>query len=198
MGIEKTIIKQKIIEVDIEDYLKSIFEKAEYSSLKVEKTPVLTRIIVYVGRAAIAIAKLRKMENEIKEVLTKRYNILNPQIVIEEVPNPYLDAKIVAYRIKRAIERGINFKKAALFYIERCMENGALGIEVRVAGKLLGKERSAAYKFSKGYILHTGFLKEVFVEEAQAQAIIPVGIVGIKVRILKNLPELVTPISQNK
>ncbi|MEM5820722.1 MAG: 30S ribosomal protein S3 [Candidatus Aenigmatarchaeota archaeon] len=196
MGIEKKIIAQKIIEVELEDYLKSIFEKAEYSSLKIEKTPILTRIIVYVGRPAIAIAKLRKREDEIKETLIKKYNILNPQIVIEEVKNPYLDARIVAYRIKRAIEKGINFKKASLFYIERCMENGAIGIEVRVAGKLLGKERSAAYKFSKGYILHTGFLKEVYVDEAQAQAIIPVGIVGIKVRILKELPQLISAKTQ--
>lgn len=196
MGIEKKIIAQKIIEVELEDYLKSIFEKAEYSSLKIEKTPILTRIIVYVGRPAIAIAKLRKREEEIKETLIKKYNILNPQIVIEEVKNPYLDARIVAYRIKRAIEKGINFKKASLFYIERCMENGAIGIEVRVAGKLLGKERSAAYKFSKGYILHTGFLKEVYVDEAQAQAIIPVGIVGIKVRILKELPQLISAKTQ--
>jgi len=196
MGIEKNIIKQKILEVDLENYLKSIFERAEFSGLRIEKTPVLTRIFVYVGRATLAIAKLRKLENEIKENLIKNYNILNPQIIIEEVKNPYVDARIVAYRIKRAIERGINFKKAALFYIERCMENGALGIEVRISGKLLGKERSAAYKFSKGYILHTGFLKEIFVDEAQAQAIIPVGIVGIKVRILKELPSLISPISK--
>ncbi|MEM5828367.1 MAG: 30S ribosomal protein S3 [Candidatus Aenigmatarchaeota archaeon] len=196
MGIEKKIVAQKIMEVELENYLRSIFEKAEYSSLKIEKTPVLTRIIVNVGKPAIAIAKLRKKEEEIKETLIKQYNILNPQIVIEEVKNPYLDARIIAYRIKRAIEKGINFKKASLFYIERCMENGAIGIEVRVAGKLLGKERSAAYKFSKGYILHTGFLKEVYVDEAQAQAVIPVGIVGIKVRILKQLPQLISPKTQ--
>ncbi|MEM0324311.1 MAG: 30S ribosomal protein S3 [Candidatus Aenigmatarchaeota archaeon] len=190
---EKKIIAQKIVEVELEDYLKSIFEKAEYSNLKVEKTPILTRIIVFVGKPAIAIAKLRRREEEIKEVLIKKYNILNPQIVIQEVQNPYLDARIVAYRIKRAIERGINFKKAALFYIEKCMESGATGIEVRISGKLLGKERSAAYKFSKGYILHTGFLKEVYVDEAMQQAIIPVGIVGIRVRILKYLPQIISP-----
>ncbi|MEM0476520.1 MAG: 30S ribosomal protein S3 [Candidatus Aenigmatarchaeota archaeon] len=189
---EKKIIAQKIIEVELEDYLKGIFERAEYSNLKVEKTPILTRIIVFVGKPAIAIAKLRKREEEIKEILIKKYNILNPQIVIQEVQNPYLDARIVAYRIKRAIERGINFKKAALFYIEKCMESGAIGIEVRISGKLLGKERSAAYKFSKGYILHTGFLKEVYVDEALQQAIIPVGIVGIRVRILKYLPQIIS------
>ncbi|MEM7818174.1 MAG: 30S ribosomal protein S3 [Candidatus Aenigmatarchaeota archaeon] len=189
---EKKIITQKIVEVELEDYLKNIFEKAEYSGLKVEKTPILTRIFVFVGKPAIAIARLRRREEEIKETLTKNYNILNPQIVIQEVQNPYLDARIIAYRIKKAIEKGINFKKAALFYIERCMENGALGIEVRIAGKLLGKERSAAYKFRKGYILHTGFLKEMYIDEAKQQAIIPVGIVGIKVRILKYLPPLVS------
>lgn len=192
MTIEKKIIAQKIIEVEIEDYLKKIFEKAEYSNLKVEKTPILTRIIIYVGRARIAIARLRKREEEIKEILTKKYGVLNPQIIVQEVQNPYLDARIVAYRIKRAIERGINFKKVALFYIERCMENGANGIEVKISGKLLGKERSATHKFSKGYILYTGFFKEMYIDEAKEQAIIPVGIVGIRVKILKNIPQIIS------
>ena len=68
MITEKRIVAQRIIEVDIEDYLRNIFEKAEYSGLKVEKTPVLTRIIVFVGKPQIAISRLRKLEEEIKEI----------------------------------------------------------------------------------------------------------------------------------
>lgn len=185
----KKIVSQAINDKLISDVLAQYFEKYEFSKAKIERSPTVTRVIIYVGRKNSALAKLRKMEDELKEKLAKEFNLLNPMFVVEEVENPYLDARIVAYRIKRAIERGINFKKAAMFYIERAIENGAAGIEVRIAGKLLGKERSAAYKFRKGYILHSGYYREKYVDVGYSTALIKVGIIGIQVRILRQIPE---------
>ncbi|MEM0481053.1 MAG: 30S ribosomal protein S3 [Candidatus Aenigmatarchaeota archaeon] len=185
----KKIVAQAVTDKLISDILKQYFEKQEFSKAKIERSPTITRIIIYVGRKNSALSKLRKIEDELKEKLMKEFNLLNPTFVIEEVENPYLDAKIVAYRIRKAIERGVNFKKAAMFYIERAVENGAAGIEVRISGKLLGKERSAAYKFRKGYILHSGYYKEKYVDVGYDEALIKVGKIGIQVRILKQVPE---------
>ncbi len=189
MGVEREIINQRILEVEAKKYLKNIFETAEFSNVKIEKLPIGTRITVYVGRKARGIAKLRKHEEEIMKTLIEKYKLENPTIVIEEVSNPYLDARIVAYRIKRAIERGINYKKAALYYLEQIIASGAVGAEIRISGKLLGKERSASHKFRKGYILHTGHYKEELMDVAQQQAFTKVGVIGIEVKILLKAPE---------
>ncbi len=189
MGVEKQIVQQYILELDAKKYLQSIFEKAEFSNVKIEKLPIGTRITVYVGRKAIGISKYRKNEEEILKTLTEKFKLENPTVIIEEVQNPYLDARIVAYRIKRAIEKGINYKKAALYYLDQIINSGAIGAEIRISGKLLGKERSAAHKFRKGYILHTGHYKEELMDIAYQQAFTKVGVIGIQVKILLKAPE---------
>jgi len=187
--MHKKIISQILKDKEIEDFIIPYFDRAEVSKVKVERSPSSTRIVVYVGRKNIGEARRRKYEDEIKEKLINNFKLINPTIVVEEVQNPFLDAKIVACRIKKALERGVNFKRAAMYYLERIMESGAAGAEIRIAGKLLGKERSAAYKFRKGYILHSGYYKEKLVDEGYAQALLKVGIIGIQVRILRKVPE---------
>lgn len=189
MGIEKVFVENSVRSFEIEEFLSKIFERAEVSKIETERTPLGTRIIVYVGRPGIAVSRLKKHENEIMETLKNKFKVINPMIDIREVENPYLDARIVAYRIKKAIERGIHYKKASIFYLDKIMENGAVGAEIRIAGKILGKERSATKKFVKGYILHTGFYKEMYVDVAYQQAFIKPGVIGIQVRILKKAPQ---------
>jgi small subunit ribosomal protein S3 len=187
--MHKKIISQVLKDKEIEDFLIPYFEKAEVSKIRIERTPSTTRIVIYVGRKNIGESRRRKYEDEIKEKLINQFKLLNPSIIIEEVQNPFLDARIIAYRIKKALERGINFKRVAMFYLEKIIEAGAAGAEIRIAGKLLGKERSAAYKFRKGFILHTGNYKEELVDVAYAQAFLKVGVIGIQVRILRKVPE---------
>jgi small subunit ribosomal protein S3 len=187
--MHKKLISQILKDKEIEDFIIPYFDKAEVSKVKIERTPSNTRIVIYVGRKNIGEIRRRKYEDEIKEKLINQFKLLNPTIVVEEVQNSFLDAKIVAQRIKKALERGINFKKVAMYYLEKIIEAGAAGAEIRIAGKLLGKERSAAYKFRKGYILHTGHYKEEFVDVGYSQAILKVGAIGVQVRILKKVPE---------
>jgi len=189
MGVEKVFVKQVVKKFDIDGFLKNVFERAEISKIETERTPLGTRIIIYVGRPGLAISRLRKFERDIIDTLKSEYKIDNPMIDIREVENPYIDARIVAYRIKKAIERGIHYKKVSMFYLDKILQNGAVGAEIRIAGKVLGKERSAVKKFTKGYILHTGNYKEELVDTAYAQAFTKPGIVGIQVKILKKAPE---------
>lgn len=189
MGVEKIFVKQVVKKFDIDGFLKKVFGRAEISRIETERTPLGTRILLYVGRPGLAISRLRRFEKEIVETLKNEYKIDNPMIDVREVENPYVDARIVAYRIKKAIERGIHYKKVSMFYLDKILQNGAVGAEIRISGKILGKERSAVKKFVKGYILHTGNYKEELVDTAYEQAFTKPGIVGIQVRILKKAPE---------
>ena len=76
-----------------------------------------------------------------------------------------------------------------MYYLEKIISSGAAGCEIRISGKLLGKERSAAHKFRKGHILHTGFYKEIYLDVAYQQAFTVVGVIGIQVRILREVPK---------
>jgi small subunit ribosomal protein S3 len=100
-----------------------------------------------------------------------------------------LDANIVAKRIARAIERGINYKKIALYYLDQIMKAGAIGALIVVSGKTMGKERSRRVKFKDGFIATSGEYAERLVDRAQAQALTKFGIIGVEVRIMKEMPK---------
>jgi small subunit ribosomal protein S3 len=68
------------------------------------------------------------------------------------------------------------------------MEAGAIGIQIRIGGKL-GGEKARFQKFKEGYIKHSGYYSETLVDKGYARAMLKPGIVGIQVKILKEVPK---------
>jgi ribosomal protein S3 len=56
---------------------------------------------------------------------------------------------------------------------------------IRVAGKLMGAERSRFAKFSAGFIAQSGDYSERLVDKGYAQAMLKPGMVGVQVKIMK-------------
>ncbi len=189
MAIEKIFIKEAIKRNLLEEYLAKKFEKAGYSHSEIERTPIGTRIIVYAHRPGIVVGPSGRRINEIVEEIKKKFDISNPMLDVREVENPFLDANIVAKRIAKALERGIHFKKVCNYYLDKIMEAGAVGVMIRVSGKLAGKDRSRFYKFRRGFVAMAGDYAEKYVQVAQAQAFLKVGVVGVEVRIMKEAPK---------
>jgi len=187
MAIEKLFIKEGIRELEVEEFLEKKFEKAGYSHTEIQRTPLGIRMIVYAHKPGLVIGRSGKRIRDITEEVKEKFGFENPMLDAKEVEQPFLDANIVARRIARALERGINFKKVANYYLERVVEVGAVGIQIKVAGKLAGSERSRFQKFKKGFVAHSGDYAETLVEKGYAQATIKPGIIGIQVRIMKEM-----------
>ncbi|MFH7882492.1 MAG: 30S ribosomal protein S3 [Candidatus Aenigmatarchaeota archaeon] len=187
--IEKTFVKEGIKRADMEEFLAKKFEKAGYSHTEISRTPLGTRIVVYAYKPGIVVGKSGRKIGEIVEEIKEKFGFENPMLDVREVDNPFLDANIVARRIARALEKGINYKKVVNYYLEKIMEAGAVGVEIRVGGKLAGVERSRFQKFKKGFIVHSGDYKETLVDKGYAQAMIKPGIIGIQVEIMKEAPK---------
>lgn len=189
MAIEKTFVKEGIKESQVEEYLREKFERAGYSHTEIQRTPLGTRIIVYVHRPGLVVGRSGRRINDLTDEVKKIFGFENPLIDVKEVEQPFLDANIVARRIAHALERGINFKKVANFYLEKVIEVGAIGISIRVAGKLAGSERSRFQKFRSGFVAHSGDYAESLVDKGYARASLKPGIVGIQVNIMKESPK---------
>jgi small subunit ribosomal protein S3 len=186
--IERTFIKEGKKESQIQDWLRKKFEKAGYSHSQIQRTPLGTRIVVWAERPGLVIGKSGKRVEEITEEIGKTFGLENPMVDVKEVTNPYLDAHIVAGRIARALERGIHFKRVGNFYADRVMEAGATGVEIKISGKLAGVTRSRFQKIRRGYVARAGAYKETLVDHAYAQAMIKPGVIGVEVRIMKEMP----------
>lgn len=189
MAVEKLFVKEGIKESEIEEYLAKRFEKAGYSHTEIQRTPLGTRIIVYAHKPGLVIGRSGKRINEITEEIQKKFGFENPLIDVKEVEQPFLDAHIVAQRVARALERGINFKKVANYYLDRVIEAGATGIQIKVAGKLAGSERSRSQKFKKGFVAFSGEYADVLVDKGEAQANIKPGMIGVQVKIMREMPK---------
>lgn len=198
MAIEKIFVKEGIKEADVEEFLRRRFEKAGYSHTEIQRTPLGTRIIVYAHKPGLVIGRSGRRVNEIAEEISRRFGFENPLVDVKEVANPFLDANIVARRIARALERGINYKKVANYYLRRVMEAGAVGIQIELSGKLAGVERSRMTKFKEGFIAHSGEYSERLVDLGYTQAMIKPGIVGVKVKIMKEMPKEIEMVGEEE
>lgn len=118
----------------------------------------------------VALAKAVKTETKIK-------------VDIHEIKNPEMWAAIVAQNIASQIERRISYRRAAKQSIERTMGRGALGIKIRVAGRLNGAEIARSEKFSQGTVPLSTFRADI--DYAQVDAHTTFGVIGVKVWIYK-------------
>ena len=187
MGIEKLFVKEGVKEGQLEEYLRKKFDKAGYSHVELQRTPLGTRIIVYAHRPGIVAGRSGRRLKEIAEEIKEKFGIENPMLDVREVENPYLDAQVVANRVAKALERGIHFKKVGNYYVQKVMEAGAVGVLIRIAGKL-GGEKAKFFKFRSGYIKHSGHYAETLVDKGYATALTKPGIIGVQVKILKEMP----------
>jgi len=189
MSIEKTFVKEGIKESEIEKYFRKKFDKAGYSHIEIQRTPLGTRIMIFAHKPGLVVGRSGRKIDEITEDVKQRFGFENPLIDVREVENPFLDANIVSSMVAKALEGGTNFKKVANYYLDEVMHAGAVGIQIKVGGKLMGAERSRFQKFKKGFIKHSGNYAETIVDTGYAQAKIRPGIIGIQVRIMKENPK---------
>lgn len=188
MSVEDHFINEGIKEAQIEEFLREKFERAGYSHIEIQRTPLGTRIIVYANRPGLVIGRSGARIKELTEEVQKRFSLENPMLDVREIESPFLDAQVVANRIAKSLERGSFYKKVANFYLEEIMKAGATGAEIKISGKL-GGERGRFQKFKDGYIKHSGYYADNVLDRGYATANLKPGVVGIQVKILKHPPE---------
>lgn len=189
MAVEKLFVKEGIRESEIDGFLAKKFERAGYSHTEIQRTPMGTRIIVYAHKPGLIIGRSGRRVDEIAEEIKQKFGFESPLIDVREVDNPFLDVNIVARRIVNALERGINYKKVVGYYMDKIMESGATGIQIKAAGKMAGRERSRFQKFKKGFVAFSGDYANTLVDTGFARANLRAGVVGIRVKIMRESPK---------
>ena len=182
--MEKHFIQEGVISSEIESFLRNELSRVGYSGINIQKTPLSTRITLYVEKPPLVIGRKGKRINELTQILKERYGIDNPEIDVQKIETPTLDPNIVARRIAVALERGMNRRRIAYKALRAVMAAGARGVEIQLSGKLVGKGgRSRKEKYQQGYMKKAGdSLKLVL--EGSTQAYLKAGVIGVRVRIV--------------
>jgi len=183
LAIERYFIKENVKEMLIDEYLEKELRRAGYGGLDIKKTPLGTKVIIFAASPGYVIGRGGRRIRELTRILERQFGLENPQIEVEEIKNPYLNAKVQAVRLAQALERGIHFRRAAYSAIRAIMRNGARGVEIRLSGKLTG-ERAKSVRFYQGYLAKVGNPAETLVSKGYAQALLKLGVIGVKVAIM--------------
>ena len=190
--IERQFIAQKTKEYYIKQYIENKLKGVGISQIKLKKIPLGEKIIIYTSRPSLIVGSRGANIRDLTRVLKQDFKLENPQIEINEVKNPFIDAMIVAERIASSLERfgSARFKSIGHKVMENVIKSGALGIEVIISGKIPGA-RAKSWRFYQGYLKKCGDIAVTGVQKAKTAALLKTGIIGIQVSIMP--PDIVLP-----
>src|SRR3989338_8151736 len=181
----KKIVAQKIKEFQIQEFIKDNLKQVGLSSSRLQMTPMGEKVVVNAARQGLIVGKKGQSIKRLTNQLKKKFNLENPQIEINEIENPNLDAQIIAERISTSMERfgSQRFKAIGHKVLEDVMNACALGIEVVVSGKV-PSARAKRWRFYQGYLKKSGDIAISGVRKAYSTAELKSGTVGIQLRIM--------------
>lgn len=184
VNVSRMFINRNMLIASIDEYLAKHFSRSGYAGVEVFRTPLGNRVVIYSERPAFFIGRRGQTIKSLSQILETFFNLENPQITVMPVENPDLNARVVAFRLAQALEKGYHFRRAAFAALQRIMNAGAVGAEIVVSGKLTS-ERARHEKFRAGKVYKTGYQASYIVDKAVAHALLKPGIYGIKVIIVK-------------
>jgi len=184
MSAVKNVIKDNYNMMLLKDYLREAIKDAGFSHAEISKTPTGTRVALHVTRPGIVIGRKGTGIRALTEKLETDFDLKNPQISVVEIDKPELVPSVMCNRMASHIERGTAFRRATMWTLKQIMENGAMGVQITISGKLRG-DRSAFEKHTAGILPRAGHHAEIIVEQDIAHVKTAMGLIGIRIRIAR-------------
>lgn len=181
---EKKFVQLKKDELNVKEFIKKSLGKGKISRVNIEYTPIGEKIIIVTNKPGYVIGRKGEKIIEMTKVLKKEFKFENPNIEIQEISKPEFDAQTIADEIAVMLEMlgSLKFKTIAYKMLDRIINAGALGAEIRLGGKLPGM-RAKNWRFASGYLKKTGDTAKI-VNRAQSIANTHSGTIGVSVAVL--------------
>ena len=169
----------------VRQFLKKKLSEASVSGIHIERAARKANITISTARPGVVIGKkgedIERLRAEVAKMMGMA--VQDVRINISEIRKPEVDAQLVAEGIAQQIERRVMFRRAMKRAVMNTMRSGALGVKVRVSGRLNGAEIARTEWYREGRIpLHT-FRADI--DYGLAEARTTYGVIGVKVWIFK-------------
>ncbi|MEM2143496.1 MAG: 30S ribosomal protein S3 [Candidatus Thorarchaeota archaeon] len=200
MGVVRYFVDRNRTRLLIDEYLARELSAAGYGGVEIRKLPMRTDVIIHASRPGVVIGRRGSKIRDLAETLETEYGVENAQVEVANIENPWLDARVMASRLARQLERGIRFRRMAYWILRRVIRAGALGCEIIVRGKLSSR-RARYQKFRHATLAKAGEPALTLVDEATDFAILKPGVIGVKIRIMKpdaKMPGILTVTKSEK
>ena len=169
----------------VRGFLKKKLAEASVSRINIERAARKANITIHTARPGVVIGKkgedIERLRLEVSKLMKMGVN--DVRLNIAEIRKPEIDAQLVAEGIAQQVERRVMFRRAMKRAVMNTMRSGALGVKVRLSGRLNGSEIARTEWTREGRIpLHT-FRADIDYGTAEAQT--TYGVIGVKVWIFK-------------
>jgi len=174
--------KNLLNDIEVRDFLLSRLSHASVSKIEIERTTDNARIFIHTARPGIVIGKKGEDIEKMRAEINKKMGI-PVTLSIKEIRKPDLDAKLLAESVAQQLERRVMFRRAMKRAVQNSMRQGAMGVKIRVAGRLGGADIARAEWHKEGRVpLHT---LRADIDFGQAEAKTTYGIIGVKTWIFR-------------
>jgi small subunit ribosomal protein S3 len=182
-----------IQDIKLREYVKKTLSHAGISKVEIERSADRVKISIHTARPGIIIGKKGSEVDRLKEDLQKMIEGKRISLDIKEVRRAELDANLVAQNVALQLEKRISFRRAMKKTVLSSLRFGALGIKIRVSGRLGGAEIARSEWYREGRVpLHT---IRADIDYGTARANTTYGVIGVKTWIYRGdiLPGAVAP-----
>lgn len=178
----KTFSDKLVEDHKIRKYIDVRIPKGGISKVVIERTIKRITLTIHTARPGVVIGKGGAEVDKIKEEL-KKLTGKDVQINIFEIKRPEIDSRLVGESIAQQLQARISYRRAMKQAIASAMRVGALGIKIKVSGRLGGADMARTEQYKEGRIpLHT---LRADIDYAISEADTVYGKIGIKVWIFR-------------
>ena len=193
LGVNKTWVSKWCVrrdfssllleDINLRGYVKRTLAHAGISKVEVERSADRVRVSIHTARPGIIIGKKGSEVDRLKEDLQKMISGKRISLEIKEVRRAELDANLVAQNVALQLEKRISFRRAMKKTVLSSLRFGALGIKIRVSGRLGGAEIARSEWYREGRVpLHT---LRADIDYGTARANTTFGVIGVKTWIYR-------------
>jgi small subunit ribosomal protein S3 len=170
---------QLIADLRIRRYILDVHRNGSISEVNIERAADTVIVTISTAKPGIIIGKGGRDVDVLRQKL-ERMAGQKVRVNVEETKDPDTNAQLVAENIARQIEKRVSFRRAMRQAVDRAIRLGALGIRIKVSGRLQGAEIARTESVGpEGRVpLHT---LRADVEYGRCEAKTSYGNIGVKV-----------------
>ncbi len=172
-------------DVEIRAYLEKKFKDAHIDAISVERGPKNMTVTIAAAKPGFIIGRGGQGLDEVRKYIERKLlqMSLKVKINVQEVADPARSAAVIAQAAVSDIERRLPFRRVMKQSIDRAMKGGALGVKIKMSGRLNGVEIARTEMLSAGKVPLITLRSDVDYSWKEAHTMY--GKIGIKVWVYR-------------
>ena len=159
-------------------------EKADIADVEIVRQPQKVTVFLQTSRPGALIGpkgqNIEVLTGKISQITSKKVSIK-----IKEVKKPEANAQLLALNVAKQLKSRAAFRKVLKQSAGKALQAGALGVKIKISGRIGGAEMSRMEQYKEGRIpLHT---LRADIDYGFAEADTTFGKIGVKVWIFNGL-----------